>query len=232
MPSATTKANTTSCCFQYPSTLAMWARCSAASGSVGSRATIIAKRVEERGLSPVTDILAIRERALPPPRSSIAGNLVPPQPCAISIETPTRAIVPPHKLDPREFVGGIDGLAIACGGWGSRPANHSRRPQAANRKPHRAAVGENRPASSNRRAGAQRNSSPVLSSLGSAVLDLVLALVASLARQPDHRPGRDGFALAPGVLVSALAISIPGSLVRWAPEGLQGSPQSDRTDGP
>ena len=58
--------------------------------------------------------------------------------------------------------------------------------------PHRAAAGSDRSMPSNRRAGAQRNSSPVLSPLGSAVLDLVLALVAPMARQPDDRPARDG----------------------------------------
>jgi len=44
--------------------------------------------------------------------------------------------------------------------------------------PHRAAVGIDRLAPSNRRAGAQSNSSPVLSPLGSAVLNLFLSLVA------------------------------------------------------
>jgi hypothetical protein len=52
----------------------------------------------------------------------------------------------------------------------------------------------------------QRNSSPVLSPLGSAVLDLVLALVAPMARQPDYCRAGDGLALAPKRLVSALAI--------------------------
>jgi hypothetical protein len=32
--------------------------------------------------------------------------------------------------------------------------------------------------------------------LGSTVLDFVLALVAAMARQPDHRPARDSLALA------------------------------------
>ena len=58
----------------------------------------------------------------------------------------------------------------------------------------------------------------MLSSLGSAVLDLVLALVAPMARQLDHRPARDGLALAPRRLISALAISSTGALARWAPE--------------
>src|ERR1700726_2185195 len=39
------------------------------------------------------------------------------------------------QLDPRELVGGFDELAIACGAWGSRQANHPRRPQAADREP-------------------------------------------------------------------------------------------------
>jgi uncharacterized integral membrane protein len=46
----------------------------------------------------------------------------------------------------------------------------------------------------------------MLSFLGSAVLGLVLAVVAAMARQPDHRPARDGLALAPCGLVSALPI--------------------------
>ena len=39
------------------------------------------------------------------------------------------------ELDPREFVGGLDGLSIACGAWGCRPANHSWWPKAANPGP-------------------------------------------------------------------------------------------------
>jgi len=39
------------------------------------------------------------------------------------------------KLDPSEFIGGFDRLAIACGAWRSRQEHHSRRPQAANREP-------------------------------------------------------------------------------------------------
>jgi hypothetical protein len=85
--------------------------------------------------------------------------------------------------------------------------------------PHRAAVGRDCPAPSNRRAGAQPNSSSLLWPLGSAILDPVLELVAPMARQPDHHPAGDGLALAPKRLVSALAISSAGSLARWAPEG-------------
>jgi len=51
--------------------------------------------------------------------------------------------------------------------------------------PNRAAVGGDRPAPSNRHARVQPNSSPVLSRLGSAVLDLVLALVACVWRIAD-----------------------------------------------
>jgi hypothetical protein len=47
-------------------------------------------------------------------------------------------------------------------------------------------------------------------------LDFVLALVAAMARQPDHRPFRDSLALAPEQLVSALEISIMRSPARWA----------------
>ena len=75
---------------------------------------------------------------------------------------------------------------IILGGTWRRTAN-----------PHRAAVGIDRAAPSNRSAGAQPNTPPMFSPLGSAVLDLVLALVAPMARQPDHCPARDGFALAP-----------------------------------
>ena len=60
-----------------------------------------------------------------------------------------------------------------------------------------AAVGIDGPAPSNRRAGAQWNSSPVFSPLGSAVLELVLALVVPMAQQLDHRPARDRLALVP-----------------------------------
>jgi hypothetical protein len=85
------------------------------------------------------------------------------------------------KLNPREFIGGFERLAIACrhGDADKRrgPGHPKRTPN-----PYRAAVGRDRAAPSNRRAGAQRNSSPVLSPLGSAVLDIVLALVVGLAQ--------------------------------------------------
>jgi SAM-dependent methyltransferase len=81
--------------------------------------------------------------------------------------------------------------------WGPRQAHHSRRPQAANREPSLRCCGIDSAAPSNRRVRAQPNSSPVLSPLGSTVLDFVLALVAAMARQPDHRPFRDSLALAP-----------------------------------
>jgi len=51
MPSATTKAEATSCCFLHLSILAMSVRCSAANGSVDCYATIIAKRHEGLGLN-------------------------------------------------------------------------------------------------------------------------------------------------------------------------------------
>jgi hypothetical protein len=51
-------------------------------------------------------------------------------------------------------------------------------------------------AASNRRARAQPNSSPCFRLWGSTVLDFVLALMAAMARQPDHRPARDSLALA------------------------------------
>jgi hypothetical protein len=135
------------------------------------------------------------------------------------------------KLNPRELVGGFERLAIASLYGDADKRCAVARPQRTP-NPHRAAVGIDRPAPSNCGPRALRNSSPVLSPLGSAVLDLVLALVAPMARQPGRRPARDGLALAPSGLVSALAISIPGALARWAPEGFQRNPTSDRTDGP
>jgi hypothetical protein len=79
------------------------------------------------------------------------------------------------------------------------------------------------------RSGTRR---PCFRRLESAVLDLVLALVAPMAQQLAHRPARDGLALAPRRLVSALAISSTGALARWATQGFQGSPPADRADGP
>jgi hypothetical protein len=100
------------------------------------------------------------------------------------------------KLNPQGFIGGFERMAIAClHGDANKRSAAARPPRTPN--PNCAAVGRDRAAPSNCRAGAQRNSSPVLSPLGSAVLDLVLALVAPMARQPDHRPARDRLALAP-----------------------------------
>ena len=101
------------------------------------------------------------------------------------------------QLDPRELVGGFDRLAVACsdGYRDKRIILGGPRQRTAN--PRCAAVGIDRAAPSNRRARAQPNSSPVLSPLGSTVLDFVLALVAAMARQPDRRPFRDSLALAP-----------------------------------
>jgi hypothetical protein len=124
------------------------------------------------------------------------------------------------KRNPHEFIGGFERLAIAClHGDADKRGGPGRRKRTPN--PHRAAVGRDRAAPPNCGARAQRNSSPVLSPLGSAVLDLVLALVAPMARQPDYCRAGDGLALAPKRLVSALAISIPGSLAGWAPQGFQ-----------
>jgi len=102
------------------------------------------------------------------------------------------------QLDPRELVDGFDGLGAdlqAMGTATSASFSEAPRQRTANRRC--AAVGIDRTAPSNRRARTQPNSSPVLSPLGSAVLDFVLALVAAMARQPDHRPARDSLALAP-----------------------------------
>ena len=112
------------------------------------------------------------------------------------------------KLDSQGFIGGFERLAIAClhadaekGGGLGRPKRTA--------NPHCAAVGIDRAAPSNCRAGALPNLSPVLPSLGSAALDLAVALVAAMARNPDDdRPAGDGLALAPNRLVSDLGISI------------------------
>jgi hypothetical protein len=101
------------------------------------------------------------------------------------------------KLNPSEFIGGFERLAIACVHGNAEKRSAPGRRKRRTPDPYRAAVGIDRAAPSNRRAPARPNSSPVLSSLESAVLGPVLALVASMARQPDHRPARDGLALAP-----------------------------------
>jgi hypothetical protein len=101
------------------------------------------------------------------------------------------------QLDPRELVGGFDGLAVACSDGDRDTRIILERPRQRTANPRCAAVRIDRAAPSNRRARAQPNSSPVLSPLGSTVLDFVLALVAAMARQPDHRPVRDTLALAP-----------------------------------
>jgi hypothetical protein len=66
-----------------------------------------------------------------------------------------------------------------------------------------------------------RTCRPCYPSLGSVALDLAVAPVAGMARQPDDRPARDGLALAPKRLVSDLGISITWSLARLASEDLQ-----------
>src|ERR1019366_93406 len=86
--------------------------------------------------------------------------------------------------------------------------------------PHRADVGNDRAAPSNRRAATQHNSASVLPFFGSAALDLLVALVAGLAREPDDSPARDRLAVAPLRLVSDLGISIAWSLAWWAPQRL------------
>src|ERR1019366_1361496 len=84
------------------------------------------------------------------------------------------------KRNPHEFIGGFERLAIAClhgdADKRSRPGRPKRTPN-----PHRAGAGIDRPAPSNRRAGAQPNSSLLLPSFGSAALDLAVALVAEMA---------------------------------------------------
>jgi hypothetical protein len=100
------------------------------------------------------------------------------------------------QLNPHEFIGGFEGLAIAClHGSADKRSGLGRPKRIPN--PHRATVGRDRAAPSNCGAEAQPNSSPVLSPWGSAVLDLVLALVAAMARKPDDRPAGARLALAP-----------------------------------
>jgi hypothetical protein len=90
------------------------------------------------------------------------------------------------KLNPQGFIGGFERIAIArLDGDADKRSAAARLPRTPN--PNCAAVGGYRAAPSNCRARAQRNSSPVLSPLGSTALDLVLALVAPMARQPDHQ---------------------------------------------
>jgi len=61
----------------------------------------------------------------------------------------------------------------------------------------------------------------VLTSFGSAALDLAVALVAGMAQKPEDHPAGDGHALAPSWLVLALEISVTWSLARWASKGFQ-----------
>ena len=111
-------------------------------------------------------------------------------------------------------------MAIACfDGEADQRSGAGRAKRTPN--PHRAAVGIDRTAPSNCRAGAQPNSAPLLPPLRSPILDLVLTLVASMARQPDDRPAGDRLALASWRLVNALAISSAGALARRASEGFQ-----------
>ena len=127
---------------------------------------------------------------------------------------------PSSKLNPHEFIGGFERLAITClhgdADKRSSPGRPKRTPN-----PHCAAVGIDRAAPSNCRTGAQPNSSLVLPSLGPAALGLAVALVAAMARKPGDRPAGNRLALASKRLVSDLEISITWSLARWASEGLQ-----------
>src|SRR5229473_6325983 len=127
---------------------------------------------------------------------------------------------PFSKLNPRGLIAGFARLAIACrhghADQQSRPGRPKRTPN-----PHRAGARSDRAAPSNCRAGAQPNSAPLLPSYRSAVLDPAVAPVAAIARKPADRSARDRLTLAPQRLGSALAISVIGSLARWASAGLQ-----------
>jgi len=68
---------------------------------------------------------------------------------------------PSSKLDPHEFIGDFERLAIACfDGEADKRSGPDRAKRTPN--PHRAAVGIDRTAPSNRRAGAQPNSALLL----------------------------------------------------------------------
>src|SRR5713101_8794467 len=123
--------------------------------------------------------------------------------------------VPRSKPNPRGLIGDFAGLAIAClhghADQRSGPGRPKRTPN-----PHRAGARSDRAAPSNCSAGAQPNSAPQLPSYRSAVLDPAVALVAAIARKPADRSARDRLTLAPWRLVSDMAISVVGSLARWA----------------
>ena len=135
------------------------------------------------------------------------------------------------KLDPREFIGGFGRLAIAClHGDADKRRDLGRAKRTPN--PYLAAFGIDRAATSNRGAGAQPNSSSLLPSLRSPVLDLAIALVVGLARKPGDRPAGDRLALAPQRLVRNVEISVTWSLARRASKGFPRGPRSDHADGP
>lgn len=135
------------------------------------------------------------------------------------------------KLDPREFIGGFGRLAIAClHGDADKRRDLGRAKRTPN--PYLAAFGIDRAVTSNRGAGAQPNSSSLLPSLRSPVLDLAIALVVGLARKPGDRPAGDRLALAPQRLVRNVEISVTWLLARRASKGFPRGPRSDHADGP
>jgi hypothetical protein len=79
-----------------------------------------------------------------------------------------RRSCPSSKLNPRELVGGFERLAVGCFDGDADKRSAATGPQRSS-NPHRAAVGIGRPAPSNCRARAQRNSSPLLSLSGSVI---------------------------------------------------------------
>jgi len=85
------------------------------------------------------------------------------------------------KLNPCKLVDAFERLAVGCLYGEADKRNAATGPRGTS-NPHCAAVGIGRPALSNCSARGQRNSSSLLSLLGSAVLDLILALVATMAR--------------------------------------------------
>lgn len=106
-----------------------------------------------------------------------------------------------------EFVGDLNGAGVACADADGVPRSRQGRPQ---RIPDadRPDLGNDRAASANRRAQAQRYASSLLPPSRSTVLAIAGTVVAGLAQWLGDRPVSDGLALAPERLVGAVAISL------------------------
>jgi hypothetical protein len=103
---------------------------------------------------------------------------------------------PFSKLNPRGFIGRFDGPELASVHGDAEKWSIAGRPKRTP-DPHRAGEVSEMIALRHQIAvwELQPNSSPVLSTFGSAALDLVVAPVAGMARKPDDRPARDRLAL-------------------------------------